>query len=250
MWSDVVAGPGRRWLESAAEIPHLDSRKGADGNVRFTRDALDVLVLTCTLKPPAVRRARRPSIAERKPQLAPFRRPKIPQVANPVEETSMPSDRPLWHVSERVLARGDIIPAGRWGAICLAQGATASPLYYREVLLDLVRFQHTEIKISRLSCAFAFDDLDLAHRWASTRPGEFVYEVEPVDAGAVRHRGDMLWLTWMGEPGRSADRIVADAIAYWAGEATTAVVPDQDIEGWEWLISSNLRIVGQVNPAM
>jgi hypothetical protein len=35
-------------------------------NVRFTQAALDALILACTHEPAPVRRARRPSIAERK----------------------------------------------------------------------------------------------------------------------------------------------------------------------------------------
>jgi len=104
----------------------------------------------------------------------------------------------LFHVRETPLKPGCLIEPGRWGATVLGQGKE-HPFFFREHLLEMWRFLRTNAQVSRLSCTFAHEGREQAERYAE--PGEAVLAVTPVDPLAPSARLDMLWLTWIGEPG-------------------------------------------------
>jgi len=74
------------------------------------------------------------------------------------------------------------------------------------------------------------------------RDDGYLYLVEPQDPGAPSARLDMLWLTWMGEPGRTFDQVMNNCQSYWDGRATgdntTHATP-----AWEWLFDCPLVVV-------
>lgn len=101
----------------------------------------------------------------------------------------------------------------------------------------------TDIPISRLACTFAFDDLGAAKEYRSV--GAHIYSVQPLDRAASNLRLDMLWLTWMGEPGRRPEQVVNDCGSYWAG-ASIGDVAQHVTPTWERLFRCGLVVLGQV----
>jgi hypothetical protein len=146
---------------------------------------------------------------------------------------------PLFHVREEHLPSGSLIQPGRWGAIIL-KGGKDHPFFFREHLLEIWRREKTSVIVSRFDCTFAFESQEQAHQWASQ--GEFVLPVIPVDQVAPRARLDMLWLTWMSEPGATTDKIAQWCASYWAGRATMDIKPDATAT-WEWLFACPLKVV-------
>ncbi len=150
----------------------------------------------------------------------------------------------LWHVREELLVPGTVIEPGRWGQIIMAAGAE-HPHFYREYLLELWRRTQTAVPVSRLACAFAYEERDEALEFARGDEGLHVYEVEPADPQDEGFRGDMLWLTWMSEPNSTFDRTVSQCRAYWAGQST-ADVSTVAHPAWERLFRQGLRVVSVV----
>lgn len=146
----------------------------------------------------------------------------------------------LWHVTERLLQPGDEIAPGRYGRIVRERGLK-HPHFHREQLLEQCREQ-LGITISRLECSFAFDDLPMALDYAKEKLGEAIFEVEPVDADAPGLRLDMLWLTWMVEPGSTAEQQESWAEAYWRGESTIDRKADAQ-PAWEILYPRELQVL-------
>jgi hypothetical protein len=144
----------------------------------------------------------------------------------------------LWHVTERFLQPGDEITSGRYGRIVRERGLQ-HPHCHREQLLELCREQ-LKITISRLECAYAFDDLATAINYAKEKHDEAIFEVEPVDTDAIGLRLDILWLTWMVEPGSTDDQQKSWAVAYWRGESTIERMTDAQ-PAWEILYPCGLR---------
>jgi hypothetical protein len=155
----------------------------------------------------------------------------------------------LWHVREPDLNVGDIVEPGRWGRIVIQSGAygedqrAGSPHFFREHLLELFRVTSTEAPASRLACAFAYESHEIAVVTAAQR-GQACFEVEPVDPGRPLSRHDMLWITWIGEPGADVNRVANQLRGYWSGQATEDVA-DHATSAWEWLVASGLRITGR-----
>jgi hypothetical protein len=133
-----------------------------------------------------------------------------------------------------------VIEPGRWGRITMANGS-ADGYFYREQLLELWRRTQTSVPVSRLLCAFAFEDRATAAAYAE--PGERVYEVETIGPESVLFRADALWLTWMGEPNSTFDRMMSQCRAYWRGESTEGVSADAR-PAWEWLCGGGLQVIG------
>ena len=104
------------------------------------------------------------------------------------------------------------------------------------------RTTRTNVLVSRLSCSYAFEDREQTE---GMRDDGYLYLVEPQDPGAPSARLDMLWLTWMGEPGRTFDRVMNNCQSYWEGRATgdgsTHATP-----AWEWLFDCPLVVVNVV----
>ncbi len=150
----------------------------------------------------------------------------------------------MWHQSELILADGDTISPGRWGATILATGES-HPFFFREQFLELWRVSHTQVQVSRLACSFAFEDRRAAIAWAED-DSSHCYEVEPVDPEALSARVDMLWLTWMGEPNATFERTEAQCRRYWEGHSTGDLSPHAQPQ-WEWLFSCALRVLRQVH---
>ena len=146
---------------------------------------------------------------------------------------------PLFHVREEYLPSGSIIQPGRWGAIVL-KGGKDHPFFFREHLLEVWRREKTSVIVSRFDCTFAFESQEQAHQWASQ--DEYVLQVIPVDQASPCARLDMLWLTWMSEPGATTDKIVQWCASYWAGQATTEIKADATAS-WEWLFVCPLKVV-------
>jgi len=148
----------------------------------------------------------------------------------------------LWHVSELDLAEGDSIPPGRWGEILLTNGQS-EPFFFRELLLDLWRRTRTGVHVSRLACAFAYENVEQAREHARL-DGQRLFRVAPMDPAETGFRADMLWLTWLGEAQSSFDKAVARCGGYWAGASTQSLLPSAT-PTWEWLLSSGLRVKAQ-----
>ena len=150
----------------------------------------------------------------------------------------------LWHLSEAELLPGAIIAPGRWGRR-VTDADKAHPFFAREWLLEQWRTTRTRVPVSRLACAFAFDDIKVAERYAAdgTQP-EHLYRVEPEIAGDPGVRLDMLWLTWMGEPQARLPDVLRWCEAYWAGESTqTAKASAQP--SWERIFAGGLRVIAR-----
>ena len=162
----------------------------------------------------------------------------------------------LWHVRFDDRTVGEIVEPGQWGRIVTMSGAygtdqpTGSPFHFREHLLELFRVTQTDVAVSRLACAFAFESRDVALETARLRNASGVphacYAVEPVDATRPMSRHDMLWITWMGEPKADYNRVAEWLGQYWNGAATESVA-DHARSTWEWLVASGLRIVGRAD---
>jgi hypothetical protein len=145
---------------------------------------------------------------------------------------------PLFHVHEENLPPGTLIHPGRWGTTVL-KGGINHPFFFREHLLEIWRREKTLIKVSRFDCTFAFENQEQAHQWVSQ--GEFILPVIPVNQVAPQARLDMLWLTWMSEPGTTTDKIAQWCAGYWNGRASTDIKPDA-IASWEWLFACPLKV--------
>jgi len=144
----------------------------------------------------------------------------------------------FFHVHERRLAPGELIQPGRWGKTVQRWGGK-HPFFFREHLLEVWRIHHTKVAVSRMTCTFAFEGPEPARQFATDQ--EYVHRVSPVDPSTPSVRLDMLWLTWMGEPGSTTDQMVCRCSNYWAGRATADVSPSAH-PTWEWLFSCPLRV--------
>ncbi len=153
----------------------------------------------------------------------------------------LPERLPLWHVREDRLALGTVIGPGRWGQIVTA-GGQQHPFFFREQLLELYRLSQTDVPISRLACSFAFEDRSVAEEWAR-EDALVIHSVVPTDAEEAGVRLDMLWITWLGEPGSTFQGNLTRCRAYRAGQSTSDVNPMAH-PCWEWLFDGGLRVVG------
>jgi hypothetical protein len=144
----------------------------------------------------------------------------------------------FFHVREERLNPGDLILPGRWGGNVLQRGKD-HPFYFREHLLDIWRKKFTKVPISRLACTYAHESFETARYYSDAH--DHIYRVVPVTPGAPSVRLDMLWLTWMGESGKTSDSIAEWCAAYWAGKATSAISPTAT-SSWEWLFPCPLRV--------
>lgn len=121
----------------------------------------------------------------------------------------------LYHVRETPLDVGSLIQPGRWGEIVLNRGKD-HPFFFREHLLELWRLLRTDVQVSRLNCTFAHEGRSQAEDYAE--PGEAILQVVPIDNSGPSARLDMLWVTWMGEPGATTEQIMGWCSNYWAGQ--------------------------------
>jgi hypothetical protein len=153
----------------------------------------------------------------------------------------------LWHNSEYVHANGSIIPPGGYGngIITFGDESTSYPggksQFYRENLFEFVRVTHTNAAVSRFNCAFAFESREQALLLARLT-NKACYEVLPATPDAPMGRHEMGWMDWAGAPGRTPSEVIDAIEHYWRGEAA----PKTDLNGWERLSSSGLRVVGRV----
>ena len=148
----------------------------------------------------------------------------------------------LFHVHEKPLAPGTLIGPGRWGTTILNMGKS-HPFFFREHLLEIWRREKTQVQVSRWSCTFAFGERQDASKFAAK--SGYVHSVVPVDESVPKARLDQVWLTWIGEPRATTEKIMGWCAGYWAGRATTDLKPEA-IASWEWLFACPLRVVDAV----
>jgi hypothetical protein len=119
----------------------------------------------------------------------------------------------LYHWTERQLNPGDRVEPGRWGRIVKSTGPK-HPLFYREMLLELVRGLEHGTLPSRLSSAYVWVDLDHA-RAARHEPANTLYEV-----GLAEPTLRLFDETWIARMRTSAgmDALVQAAREYWSGK--------------------------------
>lgn len=110
----------------------------------------------------------------------------------------------------------------------------------RELRLEAWRKAKTAVSISRLSCVFAFESHAEAVGYAS--PGQVVLSVLPVVPDTPQFRADMLWLTWMNEPGATEAKLEVWCHNYWTGRAAAEIKPGATIS-WELLLPCALKVV-------
>jgi hypothetical protein len=144
----------------------------------------------------------------------------------------------LFHVREGHLPSGSLIQPGRWGSTILGRGED-HPFYFREHLLEVWRRLRTSIPVSRWNCTFSFERRADAETFAET--GQVVLPVVPADRSAPHARLDMLWLTWLGEPGKTTDQVMFWCCAYWEGRSAADIKPTA-VTTWEWLYACPLRV--------
>jgi hypothetical protein len=148
----------------------------------------------------------------------------------------------MWHCREDQLAPGAIIQPGRWGSVVRSQGQQ-HPYFYRELLLDERRRNHSTVALSRWSCSFAFADRSEAVRFSGEGHGS-IMSVEPADPTSQLIRLDMLWLTWIGGAGASDADVEWAMDQYWAGAPSTVHRSDAQ-PSWEWLVGGPLRVIAE-----
>jgi hypothetical protein len=153
----------------------------------------------------------------------------------------------LWHNSEYVHANSSIISPGGYGRGIISFGdeSTSYPggksHFYRENLFQFVRGTRIDAAVSRFNCAFAFESKEQALLLARlTNKG--CYEVFPANPNAPISRHEMGWMDLAGAPSRSPSEVIDAIERYWRGEAA----PKADLNGWEWLSSSGLRVVERI----
>ncbi len=134
---------------------------------------------------------------------------------------------------------GALIQPGRWGNTVLKGGGN-HPFCFREHLLEVWRREKTSVGVSRFMCSFAHEGQRQAQEFASQN--EFVLPVAPVDPNAPRARLDMLWLTWMSEPGATTSKIARWCSGYWSGLPTTELKATA-VVSWEWLFACPLVVL-------
>lgn len=98
----------------------------------------------------------------------------------------------------------------------------------------------TGVAVSRFDCTFAHESEAQAKQYQSV--DEFIHRVVPVNKHAASARLDMLWLTWMGEPNATTEKISQWCIAYWAGKATDEISAAAN-PSWEHLFACPLRVI-------
>jgi hypothetical protein len=98
---------------------------------------------------------------------------------------------PLYHCTHDALADGAIIEPGNYGRVIRLTGPNHRH-WHRENILEQVRLRLFPEKPSRLSATFCCDSLQtaLCYKSAQHRVEDFLYEVELIDPGARRHKGD------------------------------------------------------------
>jgi hypothetical protein len=153
----------------------------------------------------------------------------------------------FWHNSEYEHTDGSVIAPGGYGNRIIAFGdeSTSYPggksHFYRENLFEFVRITRTDAPVSRFNCAFAFECQEKALLLAKlTRKA--CYEVLAVRSDAPIGRHEMGWMDLAGAPGRPPSEVIDAIERYWRGEPA----PKTDLNGWERLSSSGLRVVGRI----
>jgi hypothetical protein len=115
-------------------------------------------------------------------------------------------------------------------------------LFFREHLLELWRRDKSAVAVSRLTCTFAHENEQQAKVYAGL--GEAVLPVVPLEPTAAHARLDMLWLTWMSEPGATTDKVLSWCASYWAGDATQDLSATA-LSSWELLYACPLVVVSR-----
>ncbi len=144
----------------------------------------------------------------------------------------------LFHVCGTSLQTGALVQPGRWGSTVL-KGGRDHPFFFREHLLEVWRREKTSVLVSRLNCTYAHEGEQQAREYAT--PSEFILSVTPEHINAPAARLDMLWLTWMSEPGVTTDQIMSWCTGYWSGRAASELKPDAN-SSWEWLFACPLVV--------
>lgn len=164
-------------------------------------------------------------------------------MAQHVHPGSMGTVTDLWHVSEALLDGGRQITPGRWWETIGARGAwtvdrlDGHPFFFRELMLETLRLVGAPTAVSRLSCCFTYEEQATAVAEAEAQ-GSHCYRIDPGDAAMSRH--DILWISWIGEPGEALARI-GQAEAYWRGDRCRDLMPEAS-EVWEVLVAGPLTI--------
>jgi hypothetical protein len=142
----------------------------------------------------------------------------------------------LYYTRWAGLPAGLTITSGNWGRLVLGNGPQHS-WFYRECVWELVREAAAPHAVSRLACAFVFDDLQVARRHGAST-NEIAYEVTLAQPEKPKTRVDMAWISAV-RIAHSTAEVRALAANYWTGQPSGT--PE-----WELLTESNL-ILG--NPA-
>lgn len=147
-----------------------------------------------------------------------------------------------FHAAPIPLEPGAIILPGNWGRILnlfRRPGYGDGWLLAREMTFEAIRATEFPHLPSRLSSAFAFDNLEHAlHQFSNITPLNLLYRVELIDPSAASHRGCMNQVSFPPEHVEVLPAFVERARAFW--NANVIEVP-------EIVTKSALRVVEVVN---
>ena len=139
----------------------------------------------------------------------------------------------LFYRTASLYRGGDRIHPGNWGRVILATGG-AHNLFLRECLFEHLRATEFPERPSRLSAAFAFENLAFAQNWNRGVLAERVYPVT-AEPDVLTFRGDMSLLDFVAA--RSYVDTVDRIRRYWTGEILS---PEQA----EVLVAGDLIVGG------
>jgi hypothetical protein len=142
---------------------------------------------------------------------------------------------PLWHAGRVGLPPGYVIEPGSWGAQVRSR---RSPYFRRENELERYRRRSTQVTVSRLMCAFAFERRGHAEAMLNSEPDRALYAVIPAVPGAIGVRADFDFVELVSEAVRAFGDPSACCRSYWAGERSPG---GQGV--WEWLYGCGLVVL-------
>lgn len=142
-----------------------------------------------------------------------------------------------YHSAPLILQPGSIIQPGNWGRIlnCYRQPHVNNAwILAREMAFETIRTSEFSHLLSRLSCAFVFENLDHANQYKDQfSPWNPLYEVELVTPEAPLHRAAFNLVRFPGDQTEFLPVAISLAKKYWRGE---------EIEVAEVLTKSPLRV--------
>lgn len=149
---------------------------------------------------------------------------------------------PLYHCSPVWLEPGSVIRPGNYGRVLKLVGPRHSASL-REQLLELIRKQEFSDKPSRLTSAFACEQLAAAQIFKERNCSTgIIYEVEVVDPKAKTHVTDFNCVEPI--PGKIEDMHEV-ARHYWAGSYWFTIADRPGLKCAETLVECGLRVISE-----